>query len=136
MNGSPVIGGLLVALSGGKPAEREAIARRLVDSGRVPLSAFSQPAPKAAYPAQRAKILRTALRGRDPALGVVVAHCLTEREAEAVRELGGVIWHLYSRPSALVVIRNGDQIVTDDEGGIGHVRAPLEALAWQLECLP
>lgn len=126
-------GPMLIALSGGKPAEREAIARRLSAAGQAPLSVFAQRAPKAAYPAQRAELLRNALAGSASAQGLVVAHCLTEREAALVREAGGSIWHLYSRPSALVEIRLGDLIVTCDECGTGHVRAPLEALALQLE---
>lgn len=123
---------MLIALSGGSPVEREAIAARLVDSGKAGLQAFSSPEPKSSYPAQRLRILREALRGgalRSRAKGVVVSHCLTEEEACLVRELGGAVWHLYSRPSALVVIRNGDRIVVDDEDGFGHVRAPLEALS-------
>lgn len=127
---------VLIALSGGKPGEREEIAQRLIAAGRAPLSVFAQREPKAAYPAQRAGLLRTALAGSSNAQGLVVAHCLTEREAALVREVGGSIWHLYSRPSALVEIRLGDLIVTCEECGTGHVRAPLEALAQLTECRP
>lgn len=123
----------LIALVGGKQVEREDIARRLVASGMAPLSAFALREPCARYPHQRAGLLRAAVAGLGGAEGLVITHCLTEREAKTVRELGGTVWHLYSRPSAMVVIRNGDQIVTSDPRGLGHIRAPLEALAQQLE---
>lgn len=126
---------LLIALSGGSQKEREAIAARLVESGKVGLQVYSQPDPNSRYPARRHSILSTALQGsplRSQAKGVVVAHCLTEREAGLVRELGGAVWHLYSRPSAEVVIRNGDLIVINDEESVGHLLCPLDALSEQM----
>ena len=127
---------LLIALSGGSAAEREAIADRLIDSGKGQLVAFAQATPKSAYGAGRARILQDALAGMDdapPALGgVVVVHCLAEEEAEVVRSRGGVVWHVYGAPSGLVVIRHGDPIVTDGLSGFRHVREPLEALSEHL----
>lgn len=123
---------MLIALSGGSPVEREAISQCLVESGKARLSEFALREPKASHPYRRLNVLRAALQDGPPRrrlAGVVVTHCLTENEATLVRELGGVVWHLYSRVSSLVVIRNGDAIVTSDEHGIGHVRAPLEALS-------
>lgn len=125
---------MLIALSGGSPAEREAIADRLVSSGKGQFVAYAQAEPKASYDCSRARILREALprlsRGsRRQQAGLVIVHCLTEKEAVVVRASGGVIWHLYSRPSALVVIRNGDVMVADVEHGYRHIFAPLEALS-------
>lgn len=123
---------MLIALSGGSPSEREAIATRLMRSGKARLVEFSRPAPKGCYGAQRLSVLRAGLgkqAARARPVGVVVTHCLCEQEAALVRELGGVVWHLYRRPSATVVIRNGDPIVTDCDDGWAHVRSPLEALS-------
>lgn len=124
---------LLIALSGGDAAERLAIADRLVESGKGQLVAFAQATPKAEHGVTRARILREALEGLDSAPaalgGVVVTHCLSEEEAEEVRARGGVVWHVYGRPSGLVVIRHGDPIVTDGQAGFRHVREPLEALS-------
>lgn len=123
---------MLIALSGGSPAQRERIAARLIESGKARLQAYVQHEPKASHPYRRAHVLRAALeqgghRGRQH--GLVVVHCLTEQEAVLVREQGGVLWHLYSRPSARVVIRAGDCMVVDDDEGEDHIRAPLEALS-------
>ncbi|MEH6353833.1 hypothetical protein [Pseudomonas sp. 3JA] len=67
----------------------------------------------------------------EPAIvgGVVVVHCLTEEEAEQVRKLGGSVWHVYGKPSGLVVNRIGDLMVTDASVGFRHVREPMEALS-------
>lgn len=127
---------LLIALSGGTPAERLAIADRLVESGKGQLVAFAQDTPKAPYGESRARILREALVGLEPqgdkpavAGGVVVVHCLSEEEAEQVRKLGGVVWHVYGKPSGLVVNRMGDLMVTDGSASFRHVLEPMEALS-------
>lgn len=127
---------LLIALSGGTAAERLAIADRLVESGKGQLVAFAQETPKSAYGESRARILREALVGLEPqdsepavVGGVVVVHCLTEEEAEQVRKLGGAVWHVYGKPSGLVVNRIGDLMVTDASVGFRHVREPMEALS-------
>ena len=123
---------MLIALSGGSPAEREAVSESLVNSGKVGLVPYVLREPNVAYPYRRLKVLSAALQGgvlRSRSKGVVVVHCLTEEEAGLVRDLGGSIWHLRSRPSGLVAIRLGDIVVTSDEHGAGHVRAPLEALS-------
>lgn len=123
---------MLIALAGGNRESREAISARLVDSGKAGLRAFSSPEPKASHPYRRLRILREALQGgdlRSRCRGVLVTHCLTEHEAKLVRELGGVVWHIYERLPAVVVIRNGDAIVTIAEDGFAHVRSPLEALS-------
>jgi hypothetical protein len=127
---------LLIALSGGTAAERLAIADRLVESWKGQLVAFAQDTPKSAYGESRARILREALVGLEPhnekpaiVGGVVVVHCLTEEEAEHVRKLGGALWHVYGKPSGLVVNRVGDLMVTDATVGFRHVREPMEALS-------
>lgn len=127
---------LLIALSGGTPAERLTIADRLVESGKGQLVAFAQDTPKSIYGESRARILRGALVGLEdhddkPAVvgGVVVVHCLAEEEAEQIRKLGGVVWHVYGKPSGLVVNRQGDLMVTDGTAGFRHVREPMEALS-------
>lgn len=127
---------LLIALSGGTPAERLTIADCLVESGKGHLVAFAQDTPKSVYGASRARILREALAGLEPQNdqpaivgGVVVVHCLAEEEAEQIRKLGGVVWHVYGKPSGLVVNRIGDLMVTDATIGFRHVREPMEALS-------
>lgn len=127
---------LLIALSGGLPNERAEIAGRLVGSGKGRLAAFAQPAPSAKFAMRRLAYLRAFLDGPDAASdepsaveGVVVMHCLTEEEAQEIRQRGGFVWHLYSRPSAVVRICRGDLMVADGQAGFGHVREPMEALS-------
>lgn len=127
---------LLIALSGGTPSERVDIADRLVTSGKGQFAAYAQATPSADYGLRRLEVLRNFLGGADepsdvppPVEGMVITHCLTEQEAQEVRARGGVIWHLYSRPSGSVSIRLGDVMVTDGQAGFRHVREPLEALS-------
>lgn len=127
---------LLIALSGGLPGERLEIADRLVGSGKGQLAAYAQTTPSADYALRRVEILRAFLDGPDHVKtepssveGVVVAHCLSELEAVEIRQRGGVVWHLYSKPSGSVHIRLGDVMVTDGQAGFGHVREPLEAFS-------
>lgn len=126
---------LLIALSGGTPSERVDIADRLVTSGKGQFAAYAQATPSADYGLRRLEVLRNFLGGADgeeeywPVQGMVITHCLTEQEALEVRARGGVIWHLYSRPSGSVSIRQGDVMVTDGQAGFRHVREPLEALS-------
>lgn len=127
---------LLIALSGGTPSERVEIADRLVSSGKGQFAAYAQATPSADYGLRRLEVLRAYLGNADepsgsssPVEGLVIAHCLTEQEAQEVRARGGVIWHLYSRPSGSVSIRQGDVMVTDGQAGFRHVREPLEALS-------
>lgn len=137
---------LFIALAGGSPAERESIAAQLIKAGRGDILPIANDGSDARYKGRRAKHLLASLNAqedqRSRALraaleqgsrgwrrGLVIAHCLTEGEAALVRARGGVIWHLHSRPSVAVVIRNGDPIVTDGEDGFAHVRSALEALS-------
>jgi len=127
---------LLIALSGGTPSERVDIADRLVSSGKGQFASYAQATPSADYGLRRLDVLRAFLGNAEgpieapsPVEGLVVAHCLTEQEAQEVRARGGVIWHLYSRPSGSVSIRQGDVMVTDGQAGFRHVREPLEALS-------
>lgn len=125
---------LLIALAGGTVAERRQIADRLVASGKGFLVSFDQPAPMADRAEARTRTLRDALEGLNdqavaPVPGVVVTHCLSEEEAVLVRARGGVLWHVYGYPSGLVVIRQGDTIVTSREEGFRHVLDPMEALS-------
>ena len=127
---------MLIALSGGRSAEREEIADHLISSGKGQFAAYAQATPSADYALRRAEILRTYLKvpGEDfdkpsPVEGMVVVHCLSEEEATEVRSRGGVVWHLYSKPSDAVGIQRGDVIVTTGAQGFRHVRAPLEALS-------
>lgn len=125
---------LLIALSGGLPAERLTIADHLVASGKARLAAYAQTTPRADFGVSRARILGEALTSlegrRSLAGGLVVVHCLSAEEAQLVREQGGVLWHVHgSVHSGSVPIRHGDVMVTDGEAGYAHVRAPLEALS-------
>lgn len=125
---------LLIALSGGLPAERSAIADHLVASGKARLAAYAMTTPRADFGVSRARILGEALSSlegrRSLAGGLVVVHCLSAEEATVVREQGGVLWHVHgSVHSGSVAIRREDVMVTDGEAGYAHVRAPLEALS-------
>ena len=134
----------LIALSGGKIADRERITDGLVESGKARLAgyALNPPAirvegcrklPPLDGPA-RASRLAQAIAGLEckPAVagGLVIVHCLTPEEAAVVRESGGEVWHVYGpNPSALVPIRRADRMVTPEGTGFAHVLTPLEALS-------
>ena len=127
---------LLIALSGGTPKERVEIADRLVTSGKGQFASYAQATPSADYALRRVEVLRSFLNGPaessgepSPVEGLVIAHCLTEQEAQEIRVRGGAVWHLYSRPSGSVSICLGDVMVTDGQAGFRHVREPLEALS-------
>lgn len=125
---------LLIALSGGLPAERSAISDRLVASGKARLAAYAMTTPRADFGVSRARILGEALSSlegrRSLAGGLVVVHCLSAEEAQLVRDQGGVLWHVHgSVHSGSVPIRRCDVMVTDGEAGYAHVQAPLEALS-------
>lgn len=67
--------------------------------------------------------------------GAIFSQVLTEAEAQRVRELGGVMWHVQGVPSAEVVIRKGDVMVTPTPGGDRHYLDPVEALSETLLAL-
>lgn len=134
----------LIALSGGKIADRERITDCLVESGKARLAGYAQNPPlrrgestKKLPPLDgpaRSTRLAQAIAGlacRPPvAGGLVIVHCLTPEEAAVVRESGGEVWHVYGpNPSALVPIRRADRMVTPEGTGFAHVLTPLEALS-------
>lgn len=125
----------LIALAGGFATERASISELLVASGKGQMQAFIQMTPSTDFAQRRVQILREALdRPTDETAaysnaGLIITHCLTEEEAQEVRLRGGAIWHMYSRPSASVVIRRGDSIVAEEGGEPRHVLEPLEALS-------
>jgi hypothetical protein len=131
---------LLIALASGSTNQRLTIADALVGSGKSQLVAYSQTTPGANDPARRTQILRSALEGLEAASvrtdpkprhgGLIVTHCLTELEAQAIRARGGVIWHLYGPPSGAVIIYPADVMVSiAPSGAPAHVFTPLEALS-------
>ena len=140
----------LIALSGGKIADRERITDGLVGGGKARLVgyALNPPAvrvegarklPPLDGPA-RSKRLVQAIEGLEcqppVAGGLVIVHCLTPEEAAVVRESGGEVWHVYGpNPSALVPIRRADRMVAPEGAGFAHVLTPLEALSEYLLAL-
>lgn len=134
----------LIALSGGKIADRERITDCLVESGKARLAGYalnpplrrgeaSKKLPPLDGPLRSARLAQ-AIAGLEcsppVAGGLVIVHCLTLEEAAVVRESGGEVWHVYgSSPSALVPIRRADRMVTPEGSGFGHVLTPLEALS-------
>lgn len=121
---------LLIALSGGSPEERVAIADRLVASGKGHLAAFAQMTPSVNCGPRRAALLRDVLGGTGAIHGgLIIVHCVTQEEAQVVRQAKGAQWHVYGKPSSFVPILRGDTIVTNAENGFEHVRDPLEALS-------
>lgn len=131
---------LLIALASGSTHQRLTIADALVGSGKGRLVAYSQTTPGANDPERRTQILRSALEGLEAARiqprpvpshgGLIVTHCLTELEAQAVRARGGVIWHLYGPPSGSVINFPADVMVSiADSDTPAHVFTPFEALS-------
>lgn len=140
----------LIALSGGKIADRERITDCLVESGKARLAGYAlnpplrrgestKKLPPLDGPARSARLAQAiaGLECRPPvAGGLVIVHCLTLEEAAVVRESGGEVWHVYgSSPSALVPIRRADRMVTPEGSGFAHVLTPLEALSEYLLAL-
>lgn len=120
---------LVIGLAGGTVGARDAVCRRLVESCELRVAAWSMPGPRLA--GGRAKHLRATLEdvGQLPAQLFVVAHVLTEREAKVIREQGGQVWHVFGPVSSDVIIRQGDPLVTEVEGGDRHWLDPIEALS-------
>ncbi|MCI8212602.1 hypothetical protein AUC61_24015 [Pseudomonas sp. S25] len=125
----------MIALSGGNPAARTAIADHLIESGKESLAAFSITSPGVNRALRRSMILRDALdtafdkSTKNPAGGLVIVHCLTEEEARVVRANGGSIWHIYGAPSDQVVNRPGDFNITTQPESFRHVLTPIDALS-------
>lgn len=61
--------------------------------------------------------------------GVIFSHLLTWEEAERLREMGGVVWHVEGMPSSHISIERRDWMVTDVPGGQRHYLDPVEALS-------
>ena len=134
----------LIALSGGKIADRERITDCLVESGKASLAGYAlnpplrrgestKKLPPLDGPARSIRLAQAiaGLACQPPvAGGLVIVHCLTPEEAAVVRESGGEVWHVYGpNPSALVPIRRADRMVTPEGTGFAHVLTPLEALS-------
>lgn len=124
---------LLIGLAGGTAEARNAIARALGRPG-LGLVDLLPGAPEHCRPRleyARARALSAALaespRRRDP--GLIYAHVLGEAEAEALRAVGGFVWHLARPHSNTVTIRHGELLVTDRLGGQGQYLDPEEALS-------
>lgn len=122
---------LVIGLAGGTLEQREAIAARLQADGGRQLAVMSVTGYRIGD--GRANTISRALdkarTGREVVPGLVFAHVLTEEEAVVIRKHRGHVWHVYGVPSRNVVIRHGDQLVTEREGGERHFLDPIEALS-------
>lgn len=130
---------MVIGLAGGTAASREAIAARLHDEGGRQLVVWGLKGDR--LNDGRARAVARALegaqaQGEQPADGIVLSHVLTEAEAEVIRANGGQLWHVFGPVSSAVVIRRGDLLVTQKEGGDRHWLDPIEALSEALLCLP
>ncbi|MEQ5770028.1 hypothetical protein NFH98_20870 [Halomonas sp. H33-56] len=67
--------------------------------------------------------------------GALFSQVLTEPEAQQIRDLGGVMWHVQGVPSSEVAIQRGDLMVTSKPGGDRHFLDPVEALSATLLAL-
>lgn len=122
---------LVIGLAGSSAESREAVAKRLhEDSGRQ-FVVWALLGVRAGH--GRANTLARALEGAKPGRaaveGLVLTHVLTEEEAAVIRAHGGFVWHVCGVPSSHVVIRPGDLLVTETEGGVRHFLDPIEALS-------
>lgn len=122
---------LLIGLAGGTLESRAAIAKRLHDDGGQQMVVWAMPGYRLGD--GRANTLARALEGtkssRQLVPAMVFAHVLTEEEAVVIRKHDGFVWHVEGAPSQLVVIRQGDLLVTETEGGERHFLDPIEALS-------
>lgn len=122
---------LVIGLAGGALKSREAVARALVERGGQQFAECNFGGEN--YYARRVERLEVAIdsaqAGRPLAPALVFTHLLTEGEAQALRRRGGYVWHVLGPVSVDVVIRLGDQRVTERPGGERHWLDPLEALS-------
>ncbi|WP_122423294.1 hypothetical protein [Pseudomonas viridiflava] len=118
---------ILIALSGGSPAERRKLAELLVAESKGSIVSHAQEDTRGMLDARRVAMVDQVLGGWSRRIGLVLTHCLVEGEAERVRAKGGKVWHLYSTPSQYVPMRRGDAVVSLDDGVPAHVMTPLEA---------
>ena len=125
---------LIISLSGGTESSRTLIAEQLTNSKKESLKSLYLRDPLAS-PHRRANNLRRALSdaqtqtAKPPAGGLVIVHCLTEKEARLVRWHGGFLFHVYEQPSSQVINRFGDLNVTCKEKSFRHVLSPIDALS-------
>lgn len=125
---------MIIGLAGGSPEDRQAVADSLQAIKNGPsLWAWSVESPLDT----RTESLMAFLRGRrrqrrvrsHRPQGLLYTHVLLETEAQALRDAGGVIWHVRGAPSRMVANRHGDLQVTPEEDGSGHYLGPAEALS-------
>lgn len=124
---------MIIGLAGGSREVRQAFADRLLSIENGPrLWQWAVEAPHSTRAASLVAYLagRRRLRKRSgKAVGLLYTHVELEEEAHALREAGGVIWHLRGLPSRLVRNRHGDLQVAISEDGDGHALGPAEALS-------
>lgn len=122
---------LVIGLAGSTLESREAVARRLHEDGGRQLVVWAMTGYRIGDGRANtlARALEGAKAGRQPVEGLVFTHVLTEEEARVIRKHGGFVWHVCGMPSNNVVIRQGDLLVTETEGGERHFLDPIEALS-------
>ncbi|WP_339535691.1 hypothetical protein [Pseudomonas hunanensis] len=125
---------MIIGLAGGSPEDRQAVADSLQAIKNGPsLWAWSVESPLDTRAESLAAFLRgrrrqRRVRGQRPQ-GLLYTHVLLETEAQALRDAGGVIWHVRGAPSRMVANRHGDLQVTPEDDGAGHYLGPAEALS-------
>lgn len=123
---------LVIGLSGGTEAKREAVARRINEASGEQFAVWAINGTRLGDGRARsmARALEGANHGRQAARGLVFTHVLTEAEAQVIRRHhSGHLWHLTGPVSAVVDIRRGELLVTLTPGGDRHLLDPLEALS-------
>lgn len=121
---------LLIALTGGTPAYRTEVARRLEKEGKAQLVAYEVPArARGRHMRLAEEIVEAERMGRG---GLVITHIITTEEAEVVRARGGAIWCVMGSVSDTIPLLRHDPRVTHFVGGARHYRDCVEVMEEQL----
>lgn len=124
---------VIIGIVGSTPQRRQAVAERAASAEQARLLVHAMLAPNphgVSAPRSRSKRVAAMVEdSRGHVDGVIFSHLLTLDEAERLRDLGGVVWHVEGTPSGEIPIERHDWLVTDVRGGERHFLDPIEALS-------
>lgn len=124
---------VIIGITGSTAERRQAVAERAAsaEQARLLVNAMLTPNPAGvSAPRSRAKRVTAMVEdSRGHVDGVIFSQLLTLNEAERLRDLGGVVWHVEGTPSGEIPIELRDFLVTDVAGGERHFLDPVEALS-------
>lgn len=126
---------LIIGLYGGTAAIRDDIALQLMRHPLANVGLYTLNATPGMNAQSRADKLGRVLQGlghKVKGQNLVIAHVLSNEEAQLIRARGGRMWHVFGKVPAHIAIQEADLHVTDLEGGYRHYLDPIEALSREL----